>query len=253
VDTLLYVYCAVEGTPGDLPAATMPHGAPPRTLRLGDQVSLIVADVPRAVYAPEVLEPKLADLDWVSAAGAAHHAIVDALADGGLTVLPFRLFTIFSSDAKALSILEGRRQEMAHVFERIRGRQEWVLRIGKPDPSRVQQETSLPAPKTSGTNFLQAKADARRASAARATRVKEDAAAAFSALQQLAEVATSRPVDAAGTLLLDAAFLVTPSSVETMRATLTREAQRLLQDGCTVSLTGPWPPYSFAAMEHARG
>ena len=47
----------------------------------------------------------------------------------------------------------------------------------------------------------------------------------------------------------DAALLVPPARVETVRDALTRSAERLLRDGCPVSLTGPWPPYSFASMD----
>ncbi len=247
VNDLCYVYCAVEGAVDVLPPATMPQGDPARALALHDNVSLIVSSVPAAVYTADVLEPKLADLDWVSEAGAAHHAVVDALADRGKVVLPFRLFTLFSTEAKALSTLAQSRVAMARAFDRIRDRQEWVLRIGKPDPSR--SEPTPPTPRATGTNFLQAKAEARREAAARATRAQQDSAAAFEALQQLALASKSRPVDGAGALLLDAAFLVEPSRIETMRDTLTRRAERLLQDGCSVSLTGPWPPYSFAAMD----
>jgi hypothetical protein len=229
----------------------MPAGTPPRVVPLDETVSLIVADVPSNVYAGSVLEPRLSDLEWVSAAGAAHHLVVDALADAGAVVVPFRLLTLFSSEAKAVTTLRAARPVMARAFDRVRGKQEWVLRIGRPDPARVSADMSASnrAAPASGTRFLQAKAEARREAAARAQRVKEDAAAAYEALEQLADAAKTRPVDEQGTLLLDAAFLVPPARVEAMRETLTRRAERLLQDGCPVSLTGPWPAYSFASMD----
>jgi hypothetical protein len=268
VSDLCYVYCAIEGRPAALPAAGMPHAGPPRALPLDEKVTLIVSDVPAATYTPEVLEPRLSDLDWVSTAGAAHHGVVEALADSGLVVVPFRLFTIFSTADKAIALLQGNRSGMTRAFDRVRGKQEWVLRIGKPDPTRSArpgQARSTPsagsaqvastgsprseAPSSSGTSFLQAKAEAKRETAARAQRVKEDAEAAYDALEQLADAAKTRPVDTAGTLMLDAAFLVAPAQVDVMRETLTRTAERLLRDGCAVSLTGPWPPYSFASMD----
>jgi hypothetical protein len=246
---LCYVYCAVEGAPQSLPLSGMPGGGPPRTLPLHDTVTLIVSDVSAATYNSDALEPRLSDLDWVSAAGAAHHGVVDALAEMGLVVLPFRLFTLFSSPDKAVATLTDSRDRITRAFDRVRGKQEWVLRIGKPDPARITAPAKDPPPPASGTNFLQAKADARREAAARATRVKEDTAAAYEALEQLADAAKARPVDSAGTLMLDAAFLLPPSRVEAIKETLTRRADRLLRDGCPVSLTGPWPPYSFASLE----
>lgn len=245
------MFCAVEGSPTDLPATGMPDGQPPRVVSLDESFSLIVADVPASIYAGSVLEPRLSDLEWVSAAGAAHHGVVDALADAGAVVVPFRLLTLFSSDTKAVTTLRAARPAMARAFDRVRGKQEWVLRIGRPDPARLGADT--PTSKTtaasSGTRFLQAKAEAKREAAARSQRVREDAAAAYEALEQLADAAKTRPVDEQGTLLLDAAFLVPPARVEAMRETLTRRAERLLRDGCPVSLTGPWPAYSFASMD----
>lgn len=248
---LCYVFCAVEGQATALPAVGMPGGAAPRAVPLDDTVALIVSDVPSVTYNAETLEPKLSDLDWVGEAGAAHHAVVDALAEAGLVVVPFRLFTIFSTEDKALATFRDARAALAGVFDRVRGRQEWVLRIGKPDPARIE----APAPeasRASGKSFLQAKSGARRESAARSERVRADAAAAYESLAALAQAASSRPVDPNGTLLLDAAFLAEPARVEEMRRTLTRAADRLLKDGCSVSLTGPWPPYSFASMELVR-
>ena len=247
------MYCAVEGSPTALPSVGMPDGGSPRALSLTDDISIIASDVPSVIYSAESIEGRLSDLDWVAGAGAAHHAVVDAVADSGLVVLPFRLFTLFSTEAAALATLRDRREPMQQAFARVRGKQEWVLRIGKPDPSRIDTQTSTGGAPATGTNFLQAKAEARREAAMRTTRVKEDAAAAFEALEQLADAAKTRPVDAGGTLMLDAAFLVPPSRVDALRETLTRRAERLLRDGCPVSLTGPWPPYSFASMDPRNG
>jgi hypothetical protein len=245
----VYVYCAVEGRPDTLPALGMPDGSAPRTLPLTGAVSLIVSDVPSASYNAGSLEPRLADLDWVGTAGAAHHAVVDALAEAGHVVLPFRLFTIFSHTDAALDTFRRSLPAMQRAFDRVRGRQEWVLRIGKPDPTREAPGAVSDAPAASGTGFLRAKAEARREALARAERVRHDARASFDTLAQLADAATARPVDPAGNLLCDGALLVLPSRIEALRAALTRSAERLLRDGCPVSLTGPWPPYSFASMD----
>lgn len=234
-----------------MPAAGMPAGGPPRPVVLDDAVTLIVSAVQAATYAADALEPRLADLDWVGDAGAAHHQVVDALVEHGALALPFRLFSLFSSEESAVAALRPRRDDFQRAFDRIRGRQEWVLRIGLPEPGRAEAAPPPTAP-ASGTNFLQAKAAAKREAATRAARVKEDAAATFEALEQLADDARTRPVDSAGRLLLDAAFLVPPARVEALREVLTRTAARLLRDGCRVSLTGPWPAYSFASMDGVR-
>ena len=241
------MYAATEGAPAALPDAGMPSGAPPRIIQIAGNVCLVVSDVPADTYNAEFIDARLSDLDWVGEAGAAHHAVVDALAAGPAVVVPFRLLTIFSSDLTAVVTARELLPAMQRAFDRVRGRQEWVLRIGKPDAARLERDTRVTA--TSGTSFLALKAAAKREAAERSERVKADSAAACETLQGLAEAAKVKPVDASGNLLVDAAFLVTPERVPELHKALTRSSTRLLEDGCPVSLTGPWPPYSFASVE----
>ena len=227
----------------------MPEGGAPRALSLDEGITLIVSIVPASVYSAGSLETRLSDLDWVSTAAAAHHAVVEEIAEAGVTILPFRLFTIFSSEAMALAAFRDLRPALRRAFDRIRGKEEWVLRITQPDPSRAETTASVPRPADSGTSFLAGKAAARRERIDRAERVKADATVSYQALERLADAATTRAVEASGNLVLDAAFLVRPASVDALKDTLTRTAQRLLREGCAVRLTGPWPPYSFASLE----
>lgn len=248
------MYAAVAGqlnprAVSGLPA--MPQGAPPRIFSLGDSVSLIVSDVSSTTYNAESLEAQLADLDWVSRCGAAHHGVSDALAESH-AVLPFRLFTIFSSEAKALATLRKAKARIEKALARVQGRQEWVLRIARPDPASIDagdagRRAARGAP--SGTSFLRAKADARREETERAARVATDTVAVFERLRAIADDATARPVEPANTVLLDAAFLVPAAQMGAFQQALSEAAAGLLGDGCPVSLTGPWPPYSFASLD----
>ena len=173
--------------------------------------------------------------------------VVDALAASGVVVLPFGLFTVFTSEEKAVAALRKSLAGLTATLDRIRGHEEWVLRISKPDSARVEREPTSPA--TSGTSFLATKSAARRQDRERAGRVAEDAAAAFAALKPLAAEARLREVSPGGRLILDASFLVSPSRVEEMKQVLTGAADRLLRDGCHVTFEGPWPAYGFAYVE----
>jgi hypothetical protein len=46
-------------------------------------------------------------------------------------------------------------------------------------------------------------------------------------------------------LLLDAAFLVPRVRAASFRALTVRHARAFAPSGCIVTLSGPWPPYSF--------
>jgi hypothetical protein len=243
----VYVYAAIEGEPADLPAAGMPGGGAPRFMVVDDEAKLIVSSVPGTIYNAASIEAHLADLDWVARAGAAHHAVVDALAAHAV-VVPFGLFTIFTSEAATARAMRDRLPALRQAFSRLRGREEWVLRITKPDPGRADAPGERVRP-ASGTQFLAQKAEARRQSVERMDRLARDAVAAYHALDALAESSRVKPVDPSGSLLVDAAFLVRPSEVERLKQALIESADRLLRDGCGVSLTGPWPAYSFASLE----
>ncbi len=251
----VYVYGVVAGR---LPARalaglpSLPDGAAPRTVALDDTMRIIVADVPAAVYNAASLAPHLTDLEWVGRCGAAHHAVADALAQTH-AVLPFRLFTLFSSEARALATLRRSQPRLARALARVAGRHEWVLRIGRPLPPAGGPRAANREPAaTSGAEFLRAKAGARRALGDRNARVADEAARVFDALRQLSDASAARPIPAGTSLLLDAAFLVPKRRTAALRRTLTQSAAMLLREGCPVSLTGPWPAYSFASLESGR-
>jgi hypothetical protein len=227
----------------------VPQGQKARAVPLTRSVSLVIADVPAERYRPKVLEPQLGEPDWVSTIAAAHHAASEILSRHH-GVLPFRLFTLFSSEARLLATVRRSAAAIARALERLDGRQEWVLRIGAPDPSRLREteESAGHRPPVSGTGFLQKKAASTRARQERASRVTAETAALVGVLDGVADQSVARPVPVGTNLVLDAAFLVPTRKAAAFRKTLTRAAQPLLDDGCKVSLTGPWPPYSFSSL-----
>jgi hypothetical protein len=149
----VYAYGATEARPAALPRLKIPEGGAPRALTLDEGITLIVSSVPASVYSAGQLEMRLSDLDWVSTAAAAHHGVVEAIAEADLTVLPFRLFTIFSSEAAALAAFRDLQPALRRAFDRVRGKEEWVLRITRPDPSRAES-AAVPQTADSGTSFL---------------------------------------------------------------------------------------------------
>lgn len=243
----LYVYCAVRGTPGARAIAKLPPvpgGGPPRVLPLTDTISLVVSSVPADIYRSGTLEARLTDLNWVARCGTAHHAVSDTVARKH-TLVPFRLFTLFSSEARARSMLGRRAARIDDALDRVAGKAEWVLRIGMPERGTRSTSGTSGTPGTSGTSFLAGKAAARQAAAETAKRVRADAARTYDTLADIATDATSRAIEPAMGLLLDAAFLVPARQVPSFKRALSRSAAGLLESGCHVSLTGPWPPYSF--------
>ena len=247
----VYVYCAVHGAPNPKSVKTLPSlpdGAAPRVLPLTRTVNLIVADVPSGTYSGDAVELRLRDLDWVARCGTAHHAVADELAQKH-AVVPFRLFTLFSSEEKARTALSRRAPRIAAALKRVAGKAEWVLRIsGSPKPASDSTRADADA-EDSGTSFLKRKAAARQAVAETAQRVREDSQKVFDTLAAIASESTHRDVDPGAGLALDAAFLVASRRLPAFKRALSKTAEWLLSAGCRVSLTGPWPPYSFVSLE----
>jgi hypothetical protein len=252
--SLVYVYAAVAGQPPARVLARLgplPGGGPPRLLGIDSKLSIVIADVPADTYNREAIEQRLSDLDWVGACGGAHHAVADALFDTHL-VVPLRLFTLFASEARARAALRRRRPGILKAFARLQGRQEFVLRVGPPDLARIGAEAAAPSASgtaETGTGFLRSKATSRRETTERNARVSQSVSEVFEQLSAIAVDARARTAPPGTNLLLDAAFLVNTRRSAAFRRTLTRAASDLLRDGCPVSLTGPWPPYSFASTD----
>jgi hypothetical protein len=79
-------------------------------------------------------------------------------------------------------------------------------------------------------------------------RGREDVDAAFESLARVADDARRRPpdsVEGAARLLLDAAFLLTPSRAVRFKKVARATATRLGRRGYELTLSGPWPPYNF--------
>ena len=149
-----------------------------------------------------------------------------------------------------LSTLTRSKARITKALAGVTGRDEWVLRVGPPDPSVMTSKTDAAARArlVTGTGFLQRKAAATRERSERVARVRSETAKVYAALEPLAERALARDVPPGLALLLDAAFLIERRRMSLFRQTLARTAQPLLDAGCKVSLTGPWPAYSFAAI-----
>jgi len=252
-----YVYCVVlskraprvAGAPSGLPGA-----GPVRAVEIGSGLFAIVSDAPLASYGEAAINAKLSDLKWVSRAAVRHEAVVehfnvDATAAGA--VLPMTLFTLFADDDRLLARMRGDRSRLLALAKRVGGHEEWGVRVlldraravsGSPPRGRSQTATT-------GRSYLSRKKAARDASLELAARAQETVAALFDRLGKKARLARRRaaaeqPADG-GSLLLDAAFLVPRRKAAAFRAAAAERARALAPHGYAVTLTGPWPPYTF--------
>jgi hypothetical protein len=251
--TATYLYCLVhaERAPS---LARAPRGLPDtgalRLLPAGDDLWLVAADAPLTRYGSAPVERGLRDLEWVALRGAAHARVVEHFARR-LTTLPMRLFTLFHGDARAVAHVRGDEARVRRVLARVDGCAEWGVRV-RLDPALARRRVRRrPAPATvdgrSGTRFLLAKKQQRDVVRAVLHEGRAAVEQTFEALAALAEASRRRPADELeGTrVVLDAAFLVAGRQVGEFKRAVRRAATALLALGYRLTLTGPWPAYSF--------
>lgn len=252
-DTATYLYCVAHGKRA--PALTrVPRGLPgtgrARAIDAGEELWIVVADAPLERYGAAPVEARLRDLDWVAACATAHEAVVEHVSKAATTI-PLKLFTLFTSDERAVAHIAKLRPAIDRAVARVAGRQEWGIRVHLDEARarRVQREraTKATAGVTSGTRFLMLKKQEQQAVKEALARGRADVDATFEALAQAADDARRRqPDNVDGTrLVLDAAFLLPPRRVTAFKRTARERATRLAQHGYTLTLSGPWPPYNF--------
>jgi hypothetical protein len=214
---------------------------------------LVVSNAPLDRYGEDAINQRLSDLDWVARAAVAHEAVVESFI-GASALLPMKLFTIFGSDERAIENIQRQRSRIDAALERVANQIEWGVRVVL-HRSKTSGSSSRGARKAgsaravSGAGYLAGKKAQRDAAAELATRARDVVADLYDDLQAHATDATRRlagelPVKG-DPLLLDAAFLVPRTRSARFRATVARHARTLGSHGYAVTLSGPWPAYSF--------
>ncbi|HEX2642640.1 MAG TPA: GvpL/GvpF family gas vesicle protein [Thermoanaerobaculia bacterium] len=255
-----YVYCLVrsaeapslKGVPAGLPGVSAVRLLEVR--KSGgdgkDGLWLAVADAPLPDYAAEAIEGRLQDLSWVSDRALAHEAVIEFFL-GRATVLPMKLFTLFSSEEKAQRDLAADVARLHRVLDRVEGCSEWGVRVHLDEArAREAQARELrPGERdASGTGFLLRKKREQEAARGLSARLRSEMDEVFAELARTASDSLRRapvPGEAGARLLLDGAFLVHSSHTAQFETGVQRCAERLAGLGCEVTLTGPWPAYHF--------
>jgi Gas vesicle synthesis protein GvpL/GvpF len=225
-------------------------GEPVRTVH-ADGLGAVVTPVDLAEYGEQALRRNLEDISWLAPTARAHHRVVSAVGGTG-PVLPARLATVYRSAARVNDLVARRRQELTAVLDRLAGRAEWgVKALAVPDMPAVPVAADDGG--GSGASYLR-----RRRAQLVARETTQQAAldsveAVHAALAGRVEAAARhRPQDPGlsgepGTMLLNGAYLV-----EYRGAADFADAVRQLGEqhpAIRLQLTGPWPPYSFAAID----
>jgi gas vesicle protein GvpL/GvpF len=248
-----YVYCVIASARRPRVSRSLrglPGTGPVRILDADRGLYLVVADAPLKEYGEAAINRGLGNLEWVSRAAMAHERVVESFRSAA-AILPMKLFTIFTNDTRALADVASQRKRLAALVRRVSGHDEWSVRVVL---DRTRAEHAAPRPAAPGSNrtgaaYLARKKARRDAAVELAERASETVAGLYDRLAARAGQSKRRGASElparGGPLLLDAAFLIPRRRTSSFRAYAAREARAMARHGYGVTLTGPWPPYSF--------
>ena len=225
-------------------------------------VAALVSVLADPDYAPTAIEANSGDVEWLSPRAVAHDRVLTWASDHG-AVVPLPMFSLFSGEDAVHRMLSDRSSQLASTLERVGRGREYALRVYRVDAELMAATTALSprlaamasaaAAASPGQRYLlERKLDGERKTEMRVVtqRIVEEIADALS--PHAVSVARSpipkaADADAAarGTMVLNAAFLVAPTSLEAFQKTLTMLVERHGPHGLRFDFTGPWPPYHF--------
>lgn len=244
--TLVALVCAVSSKTAPTPRA------PARVLDAGRGLFLVVHDVDAAVFGAGALEEHLKDIQWVSNIALEHERMIQSVLEQG-TVLPIKVFTLFSNDDRAAAHVAVDRARLDRVVKRVGNGLEWTLRLRLDERAARQslvqaaRDDMKKAP-SGGASFLVKKKHENDAKKKLTVDVRARADACFDALADRAvdvRRRTPEQQNAQTRLLIDASFLVDRAHEDAFLAVVDAHARDLKDAGFDVSCTGPWPLYSF--------
>ena len=222
-----------------------------------DDVAAAVSEVPAEEYAPERLEPRLQDLQWVAQQGVAHERVVAWFVDES-QILPAALFTMYSSVEALLEAAKPRYAELKSEMQRLRGQREWDLKVSF-DERVLQQNAAKVSDKVADLDneianapagkayLLQKKrsdllkAEVRQAAHRRAIDVMNSVHALVAGSRTLPLPRTNEDLP----VVLHAALLVRADNEKQLVQQLEQEAKNLRTIGMDLNFSGPWAPYRF--------
>lgn len=199
-----------------------------------------VSCVNRRDFADE-LAKNMDNLDWLTRTSTAHQRVVAAIAESN-EILPTRLATVFLSEASLCKHVQSRRATLESDFRRIRGGEEWGIKVFVLPPKLPNKSQPL----RSGKQYLQAKSA--QLEMRRPKRADKEIVRLAKELQKLSVAMAEGGKISSGRrdLQFQASVLLKRTDRKKFEA-LVRKFSREWKGARQIEATGPWPPYSFVS------
>lgn len=257
---MIYVYCVTREDV--IPETEGVDGTRRFAVASIDGVSAAYTCVNPHEFSQEAIDSRAGDLEWLGAIGYRHQDVVADLMRR-TAIVPLRAFTLFSSEEALRSYLHEHAERLNKALDRLDGKQEWTLQV-EFEPSRWSESL---ASRVGSLRTLQSEIDSAAPGKAFLLRKKledEKKRSSKEAEQQVVAEIEQLVLEKLRSETLaetrerrDGAFpqinvLINRDEEAALQELQMLLAERYAAEGVTLGLTGPWPPYTFAAMNDER-
>ena len=183
-----------------------------------------------------------------------HEEVVEALMDK-FTVLPMRLYTVFSGTEEMLLKVKDHYEDFIENLDRVRGKCEYGIKViwaGNVIKERIvnarKNESALANPTQSGAKFMKEKYEKYKID----KEFEEEADRCIAIVDGfLNRLASEKKLEKLKTdnLLLSAAYLVDKEKSDDFKKAF--EELRFSGGDLKYMLSGPWPAYNFITLSHS--
>lgn len=255
-----YLFCFAKGDPA-------PDGEPGFGLIEGQkllripfrELVMVVSKVPLEDFAGPGAEERLNKVEWVTPRALRHGQVVQEM--NALTpVLPARFGTLFSSEQKLISLAESNYDSIIEFLELIRDKDEWAIR-GYLDLDRLKTTLFQKRIKTldidlsslsPGVRYFREKQIQAEVEKEIASWVNEQTRKIESSLVTISSHLQARKAHKNAfdennkELVANWAVLLNKTDYEKLGELVLAINSSPDYDGLELTISGPWPPYSFA-------
>jgi Gas vesicle synthesis protein GvpL/GvpF len=223
--------------------------------RCANFVSLL-GTVPLDDFCGTEAERNLRDLGWVGERALRHQRVIEQGFRRG-PVLPARFGTLFSSLSAFEQFIDANRQTISDFLERVQGQEEWGVKVllersiaSKWMSAQIVAAASGKALASPGLRYI----EQRRAEAAAENQLQRWLLEACESItefldQYAIDHCQGRILDAgvgdSRELVLNLAALIAHEHREDLIAHIENMNVERAEQGLSLMLNGPWPPYSF--------
>jgi len=255
----VYLYCFTRrGAVREIKAAGVDERGAVTTLE-ADEAAAVFSTVSLSEFAGDAAQAGAQDPEWLIPRACRHEQVVEEVMRTA-PVLPVRFGTLFSSGKILERFLVEKGGEVARVLDRLSDKEEWAVKgfvdLGRAkewlmvsDPVLAEYRRRLPdAP--GARYFQQKRLDAKTEEAVRLWR--RGVVSQVQALLAPHAVDTCplrpQPRNLTGRdaeMIFNAAYLLLRSDIDTFRERVAEAGAAYAEQGLTLEVSGPWPPYSF--------